>query len=512
MKFKKLTALLAVLALLCTTVSCGHNNTNSQNSSAEIQTNTVLENAPAVRLENHMTEQEYSRVSVGALTLLEDNAPKKLTEDQGKVKIYWQTVDERRKLCEAYRDDVSEEEYENMLKALDELNEEYLADTILVDNRWYYSFLPTYGYHGGYLEFDYVIDGEFIEDGQEEQRHVAFDSFEDMKENGRSLFDYLEDDAQAEQCYQDMITVFQSVIDNTYEEISAEEAQEELEAIFAQDNTDPFNGYYKDVWEYNRNEVAEIQDFIQEISIYDEELDTNFLVHVTLPPDYDTSRTYPMFVFSDGVWRFGNCPTLRKLMEHKEIQDVILVTIGYDYQIDGTNMAVRSKYLYENRDKMLDFMTDNLAPYLSELYHIDFTHSGFYGHSAGGVMSHYAVFHADQYENQPFQYYIIGSPALWQLHRLDNEKYSDAGITDYHYWDNHDTLDKTIFLCGGENEDPEYEEYYEGYDTTLEGIAHLKERLENHGVNVQCKIYEDSGHWQFIPDMFVEFFKTYYAR
>ncbi|MDE5565061.1 MAG: alpha/beta hydrolase, partial [Oscillospiraceae bacterium] len=212
------------------------------------------------------------------------------------------------------------------------------------------------------------------------------------------------------------------------------------------------------------------------------------------------------------VWRFGNCPELRKLMENGEVQDVILVTLGYNYKMDGTSVAVRVKYFYEERDKTLDFLTDNLAPYLSELYNIDFAHSGFYGHSAGGVMSHYAVFQSDLYENQPFQYYIIGSPALWELHCYDWEQYPDAGITDYGYWDRHDTLDKTIFLCGGENEDPDYEQYYDDYDTTLEGIAHLKERLENHGADVQCKIYEDSGHWQFIPDMFVEFFKMYYAQ
>ncbi|MCM1271636.1 MAG: hypothetical protein NC247_13615 [Ruminococcus flavefaciens] len=93
-------------------------------------------------------------------------------------------------------------------------------------------------------------------------------------------------------------------------------------------------------------------------------------------------------------------------------------------------------------------------------------------------MSHYAVFNSDKYENQPFKYYIIRSPALWELHRLDNEKYPDANVTDYNYWDRNDTLDKVIFLCGGENEDPEYEEYYDGYDTTLEGIANLMIRLE----------------------------------
>ena len=57
-----------------------------------------------------------------------------------------------------------------------------------------------------------------------------------------------------------------------------------------------------------------------------------------------------------------------------------------------------------------------------------------------------------------------------------------------------------LFRSGGENEDPDYEEYYDGYDTTLEGIANLIKRLEHHGINTaKSKIYENSGHWQFIP-------------
>ena len=76
-------------------------------------------------------------------------------------------------------------------------------------------------------------------------------------------------------------------------------------------------------------------------------------------------KKYPMFVMSDGVWRFGNCPSLRKLMEDGETEDVILVTIGYDYSVNGTEMGVRAKYFYEEREKFIDFITNNLTPYLS---------------------------------------------------------------------------------------------------------------------------------------------------
>ena len=309
----------------------------------------------------------------------------------------------------------------------------------------------------------------------------------------------------ADQTYADMPIVFQSVIDGTWKEISFSPEQTfSLANIFPGTKSD---------WEYNREEVEAIKDSVREMSIYDEELESNFIIHITLPPNFDEKKKYPMFVMSDGVWRFGNCPSLRKLMEDGETEDVILVTIGYDYSVNGTEMGVRAKYFYEEREKFIDFITNNLTPYLSEMYNIDFERSGFYGHSAGGVLSHNAAFTSDLYENQPFKYYIIGSPALWEIHRLETEEDPEAYKSDYGYWDRNETFDKIIFACGGENEDPEYEEYYDGYDTTLEGIAHLMERLKEHGdTKSECKIYENSGHWQFIPDMFVEFFRKYYGK
>ncbi|MDE5936814.1 MAG: alpha/beta hydrolase, partial [Ruminococcus sp.] len=498
MKTKKMIAVLIAAAALLSSVACQSGTkdiSNTENNSS------VIDNeANSVKLKNLMSETERNRVSVGELTLLDEYVAKddESSESKQTVKIHWQTVDELRAEVEKNKDSFGNPSYEEMITEIDKMDPDLKFCRGFVNGRQVSIITPDYNYDGREIEWY-------------EMTFANFDEFKIyLKEYLAENFELYDDNTlDANQLYEDIITLWQSVIDGTYEEITVEEE----EKIFTESyyNT-PFNGSYKDIWEYERSEVEEIKDSVKEISIYDEELDTEFLIHVTLPPNFDESKTYPMFVFSDGVWRFGNVPSIRKLMENGEIQDVILVTIGYNYKFDGTSMVVRSKYFYEEREKTLDFLTNNLAPYLNELYNIDFEHSGFYGHSAGGVFSHYAVFNSDKYENQPFKYYIIGSPALWQLHHLDNEKYPDAGITDYNYWDRNDTLDKVIFLCGGENEDPDYEEDYDDYDTTLEGIANLMNRLESHGVTTaKSKIYENSGHWQFIPDMFIEFFREYYG-
>lgn len=471
------------------------------------KSDTAESGGEAVRLKNYMTETEKNSVSIGELTLLDGDVTEESFDGENTVEIDWWTDKDYRKEYEEDKSTFSEEEYDDLMKSLDEAEKTggfTVADKILVNGRVYTGIKPPYEYDGGRLEYWISKDGE-------EQEHVEFDSFNDeFKEWCRNQLDeevkdgYLTQET-ADQTYADMPIVFQSVIDADWKELSSYPSQTASLA-------DIFPGSKSD-WEYNREEMEAIKDSVREMSIYDEELESNFIIHITLPPNFDENKKYPMFVMSDGVWRFGNCPSLRKLMEDGETEDVILVTIGYDYSVNGTEMGVRAKYFYEERKKFIDFITNNLTPYLSEMYNIDFERSAFYGHSAGGVLSHNAAFTSDLYENQPFKYYIIGSPALWEIHRLETEEDPEAYKSDYGYWDRNETFDKIIFACGGENEDPEYEEYYDGYDTTLEGIAHLMERLKEHGdTKSECKIYENSGHWQFIPDMFVEFFRKYYGK
>jgi predicted alpha/beta superfamily hydrolase len=239
-------------------------------------------------------------------------------------------------------------------------------------------------------------------------------------------------------------------------------------------------------------------------------MQVEFLIHVTLPPDYDSEKTYPLMLLTDGVWRFGNVPELRKCMENGEAASVILVTLGYEYHIDGTNEYYRFTHMVEQRDLLLDFITDNLMPYLCEQYHIDCESSTLYGHSDGGVFAHNALFNSDKYENQPFGRYIIGSPAFFGLYDEDlDDLRPEEALNDYGYFDRHETLDKRVWLCGGAQEDPDYEQLYRGHDTTLEGLAHLRDRIEAHHGDDFYKLYE-SHHYQYIPEMLVEYLKTEY--
>ncbi len=268
---------------------------------------------------------------------------------------------------------------------------------------------------------------------------------------------------------------------------------------------------YKYPWSFDRSDVEAIKDCISEISFYDEELDTKFIVHVTLPPGYDENKTYPAFVETDGVWRFGDHPALRKLMEEGSSEDVLLVSIGFDFDVDNAG-DIRPYILNEKKEEFLDFITDNMMPYLSQRYNIDTSRSLLYGHSNGGAFTHYAAFHSDLYENQPFHYYIIGSPAFWSQYFLPFQKEPGDYKREYDYFERNKTMDKELYLCAGEHEDADYQDYYGQNDSTLEGMTHLTERLDSYGFkHYRYEIY-DSNHYEYIPEMIKKVFLMYYGK
>ncbi len=264
-------------------------------------------------------------------------------------------------------------------------------------------------------------------------------------------------------------------------------------------------------WEFNRADTEKIRDYVSEILFYDEELDANFVVHVTTPPDYDEKNSYPAFVLTDGVWRFGNHSALWELMENDEADDVLLVSIGFDFEIDNTGDS-RGYFMNEKKEEFLDFITDNLMTYLDSKYNIDESSSALYGHSNGGAFTHYAAFNSDLYENQPFHYYIIGSPAFWSPYFLPFQEEPGDYKREYDYFVRNKTMDKELYLCAGEHEDSDYEEYYGENDSTLEGVAHFTERLDSYGFAGYTNELYDSNHYEYIPEMLETVFLKWYGK
>lgn len=546
---KKLTALCLSLVFLLSAVSCeSKNHSSTQDSSSE---SVSTEKDSLVQLTNHMTEKELQNVSVGELTVF-DHEQKKIPEEGVWLEIW--NPEQQKDYWSHYFEDHPYDNYtkeEDIQMIIDSIENADVIKGAFVDGYMIAFNVPPLEYDGGeniyspsrisrtdengtyfidengkkmseeeYLEYqnDHAIITGTDENGtihyfdknsneitEEEALKAAnmvkVADFNELKELIRKDVEYsatagVIDKSEIEDVYQRTIRLWEAIINKSYSELEFGTTESQL-------NMAP-------VWEIDHDATKEIADFVKEISIYDEELDTNFIVHVTLPPDFDPEKTYPAYVLTDGVWRFGNHPELRKEMENGNAGSALLVSIGYDYSMNGMDDTNRKKYFCEKDKEFLDFITDNLMPYLGEQYNVDFGNSTLYGHSLGGTFAHYAVFNSDKYENQPFGNYIIGSPAFWSPGFLPYADLSEVK-SEYGYFDRNDTLDKRIFICAGADEDPVYEEYYGDNDSTLEGVENLTKRLESYGfTNFECKLYPGSGHYEFIPEMLKEVLAKFY--
>ena len=536
---KRSLAFLLSITLILSAASCGVSSGNSSSGSGTAATESAAE---AVKLTNHMTEKELSKISVGELTVFdhEQKEQESIVPEDGVYIELW-TYDDNladyKKYYEEYPEDFDGMSFEEAVELNDKYFKEFHGGFINGENVFTFNLDPIIGYDGGELTIDqrppvfsitddgenyYYVDADKNKVPEEEaverltryyneQPKITFESFEEFKPYIKECIDLnmalypMEnpeyEDVYRKESYDEVIELWEAVIDKSYKTLPAGTSDK----WFAQ-----FDTPAEPVWEIDHDKVEAIAPYVKEYNIYDEQLDTNFVVHVTLPPDFDPEKTYPAYVLTDAVWRFNNCADMRKSMEDGKAGDVILISIGYDYSIDGADDTYRIKYFCDRCEDFLNFITDDLMPYMGEQYNIDFGNSTFYGHSLGGTFAHYAVFNSDKYENQPFKNYIIGSPAFWSpgfLPYTDGESFKH----EYGYFDRNDSFDKNLFICGGADEDPVYEEYYGENDSTLVGIQHFMERLENNGVTTaECKIYPNSEHYQFIPEMLVETLRKYY--
>ena len=524
---KKIVTFILLLSMVSSITACSDNTNHTESPETTVQTEAVesTENSniettqPQIttptKLTNKMTDNELQLVDKHELTLL-DEYPKPNADPQAehKVSIEFQTMDtkELRKNLEDYRDEITDAEYEHEMKLIQEAEEngeDYLMPlNFLVDGYLAPYLIPTEGYFTDGIPFSFTTS-IYNENGKLETERLTFYTFEEY-------LDYIRD-KDTECGYPDELIemeimytqiAYNALKSGDYETLPEGTIDRRDEKL---NLWNVFHNYRSD-WEFDREAVEEIKDSVDEISIFDDELSKDFTVHVILPPDYDKDKTYPVFFLTDGIWRFGNCPELRKCMENGEAAPVILVSLYYSYYITDPDQGQRYEDLVINRSELLDFITDNLMPYLCENYNIDCANSTLYGHSDGGVFTHNALFNSDKYENQPFGNYIIGSPAFWGLNHYNEYEgiSNDIYMNDYGYFDRNDTLNKTVFLCAGSQEDPDYaDNYRDGDYSTLEGVAKLQERLEAHNADMTYKLYE-SHHYQYIPEMLIEYLKKTY--
>lgn len=335
---------------------------------------------------------------------------------------------------------------------------------------------------------------------------LVFDSYEDLKTKIRAEIDQEIKEGYprvpAEEDYKTIIALYDAIRSGKTEVIEQSILDKYRKVYFSQGNASSNDDSM--YWQMDEDKVSTIKDSIHEYHFYDEELDQRFVVHVTLPPSYKASESYPALVMTDAVWRFNDVVSLYDAMANGSARSQYLITIGFDYDVDGWDNEVRSNIFCDHKKEFLDFITNNMMPYLNGTYSFDADNSTLFGHSQGGVFTHYAAFNYDRYDNKPFKNYIIGSPAFWTPYFTGVSDYNEYK-KEYGFFDRNTSYDRRIFVTAGDQEDEDYEEYYGDNDSTLEGVEHLKERFAKYGItSYSVKIYS-SHHFQYVPEMLLEY-------
>lgn len=224
----------------------------------------------------------------------------------------------------------------------------------------------------------------------------------------------------------------------------------------------------------------ECANYINEISIFDKEINDTFIVHVSLPPNYKKENKYPMVLMTDGVWRLSDHPELRPLMVKGEVEDVILVSVGYPNSYDYR--TIRERDLLKAPDKYLHFLVDNLVPYLNEQYSIDNKRLTLTGHSYGGFWGFYALFNSDTIGKNTFANYYIGSPSF-------QAQYNGQFIEDFEkqYYARKKELNCRVYVTVGDKEGTSFINPIDNFIDTLK-------KRNYSGLDLKYEIIKDFDH------------------
>jgi predicted alpha/beta superfamily hydrolase len=244
-------------------------------------------------------------------------------------------------------------------------------------------------------------------------------------------------------------------------------------------------------------------------------INQDFELSISLPSGYArTDTTYPSLFVLDANIGFGIVSNLVRILAtlHKEIPEILVVGIGYP--IDGledwvrlrirdlspTNDPESDRYwmtrlsratgrddivvLSGGAPKFLEFIREELIPFVESRYRVSPTDRALMGHSRGGLFALYALFH----HPETFDRYLISSPSnQWDDNILF--RYERA------YSESHSDLDARVFMSFGSLEDKVSIENMHKMKALLLSRAYPNLELETH-------LFEDENHGSVSPGAF----------
>ncbi len=225
--------------------------------------------------------------------------------------------------------------------------------------------------------------------------------------------------------------------------------------------------------------------------LYSENVHDSFYIYIKLPKFYneESDKIYPAIFLLDGDIAFPIAySVVRYLQLGRIVPDVIIVGVGYGGLIDGSKKSRRERdYAISHIERwkdsghaenFLNFLKDELVPFLESKYRTDDSQRTLSGHSLGGLFALYTLFS----EPQLFQNYIASSPYtsydLYELLSLEEKNKIEI-----------ENANSNLFISYGATED---EEKYVLPNTKI--VEHIQQRGSDY-INLKFRIFDEGVHF-----------------
>ena len=248
----------------------------------------------------------------------------------------------------------------------------------------------------------------------------------------------------------------------------------------------------------------------EQFEIFSKDINQEFIINIGLPPNYSKDHDkYPVVYVTDAGSNFiGLMGSLPLMQFVNDLPSFVLVGIDYKSPNSMDSMSLRNRDLTPTNDKIwmaaqkdmykifgedlpqveaggakyfLDFINDEIKPFINKNYYVDTTDQTYCGFSLGGLFGLYTLFNS----SDSFKRYVIGSPSIWwdDRHILKVEE---------EYAKKNKNLSAKVFMSTGDLEE-------EGGDN-FKMISNMKALSNNllsrnyKGLDLETVIFEDETH------------------
>ena len=248
----------------------------------------------------------------------------------------------------------------------------------------------------------------------------------------------------------------------------------------------------------------------EQIEIFSEEIDQEFIINVGLPPNYSQENTkYPVVYVTDAGSNFGGLMSSLPLMQLvNDLPHFILIGIDYKSKKSNDSMSLRNRDLTPTNDSIwmsgqkemykifgdlpeaepggakefLEFIDHKVKPLINDKYHVNSSDQTYCGFSLGGLFGLFTLFTSPK----SFNRYVIGSPSIWwdNKHILQIEE---------EYSKNNKELPAKIFMSAGDLEEEGDSDAFRMV-TNVKSLSKTLKKRNYEGLTMKTVILEDETH------------------